>query len=150
MTTDNQASFRVTREAFEMKTAVVYSRSQLATSRDPSCVKIYSSLFNTAELLALQSVIPEADKDDAGAKLVFEDMLTPAALDGTTVRKHTCPMFFMNYLTQKKSSLEDDGDDSRLFGIYDNETLIPAQQDNVSEIAIDMEMVGVKYGLKRA
>ncbi len=146
----NQASFRVTREAFEMRPTMVYTRSQLATSVDPSCIKIYSNLFSTAELLTLQSAVPEADKNDAGAKRVFEDMLTPAALDGTTVRKHLCPMFFANFLTQKKSSLEDGGDDSRLFDIYDDETLIPTQQDDVSKIAVNMKMVGVKHGLNKA
>ena len=38
--TDHLALFRASRKRWEMGPAMVYSRSQLATSVDPSCVKI--------------------------------------------------------------------------------------------------------------
>ena len=38
---------------------------------------------------------------------MFEDMLKPEAMNGTVNRKFNCPLFFLNYLIQKKASLAD-------------------------------------------
>ena len=35
---------------------------------------------------------------------------------------------------------------SQLWGMYDDETLIPADQELVSKIADDIEMIGIKSG----
>ena len=69
-------------------------------------------------------------------------MLNPDAIQGTNDRKHTCPMFFVNYLPQKKSSETDGDGGNQMFGIYGDKTLIPAEQKLVSKIADDIDMVG--------
>ena len=146
MATDNQASLRATRQPFTMVEAVILSRSQLASSEESSCVKIQARL-NTPELLAKQSAVPETERGQDGVKHLFEDMLTLGAIEGTAARKFKCPLFFVNFMAQRRAQMVDGDTDHRLFGIYDDETLIQAEQDAVSEIAIDIEMVGVKPGL---
>ena len=73
-------------------------------------------------------------------------MLNPDAIHGTASRKYTCPLFFLNYLVQMRYSVADNVD-NLLFGIY--ETFIPAKQELVSEIAININMVGAKPGPNR-
>ncbi len=149
---DSQASFRATRKSFGRTGALVYSRSQLANAKDPSCIKIYDVLFGTAEKLAQQSAVPDVDRDKDWAKRIFEDMLIMDAMQGSAERKHTCPMFFVNFLTQRKTGAEPvtPEEDRRLFGIYDDETILRTDQAVVSEIAIDIKMVGVKHGVSKA
>ena len=86
---DGQASFRATRKSFGRIGALIYSRSQLANTRDPSCIKIYDVLFGTAEKLAQQSAVPDEERDKDWAKRIFGEMLMDDAMQESAERKYT-------------------------------------------------------------
>ena len=65
MATDTQASYRGTREVFEMEETLIISRGQLATSDGENWKKIFAN-FDTVELLASQSAVPDAESKPRG------------------------------------------------------------------------------------
>ena len=123
---------------FIMEQAWVASRGELTNATSADWQKIHAK-FASGDLLQEQSAA--ADYNDDGTKEHFIDMMDAAAIDGTAERNITCPMFFINFMVERRR-VNNRVPEDLLFGVYDGTTMFPVDQSFVSDQLRELKLIG--------
>ena len=85
-----------------MEDVITSSLSLMANTRIGDWSRL-NKKFREDDFLSNQSAVPVSRRNDEEVRQHFTDMNTPEAINGSDQRTYACPMFFVNYLPQRRT-----------------------------------------------